>query len=176
MATLKLLSCFQKETRALIAFLPLATKIKSDLVPELENLGNEIYQLHHQFLDALFILECEEEKLKVLQGKSTAIPIEEILEKFLESYSDTLNARHTTYEKGKKISIENKDQMIAQHKIHLESLFKQLNTHERLTEEDVQERIDAAEVLTLKLQEKKDDLTMKLGDLAEFMRRPLGIR
>lgn len=175
-AAVGLLSYFQKETRDLIAFLPLASQIKTDLEPELENLGNEICQMHHQFLDALFILECEEEKLKVLQGESTAIPIEEILEKFLESYSDTLDARHTTYEKGKKIPIENKPQMIAQHKIHLESLFKQLNTHESQSLEDIQERVDAAEALTHKLQERKADLSMKLGDLAEFLRRSLGIR
>jgi len=173
-ATLMLASYLRQETRALMAFLPLAPQVNAEVQAAKEHLENTICQLYYSNIDAGFILECEKAKLKVLNGESEAIPREELIDNFLGSYTAMAKARSVNFENGKKVtySKEKRAEMIDAYKIHLESTFNRLNSDDQ-TIEEVRESIEAFEVLGEKLFEERIALNEIVSDLNIFLTSPL---
>ena len=174
-ATLMLASYLRQETRALMAFLPLAPQVNAEVQAAKEHLENTICQLYYSNIDAGFILEFEKEKLKVLKGETQEIPKEELIGAFLDSYTAMLKARDSTFENGKKVTYtkETRAEMIDAYEVHLENTFNRLNSNDNQTIEEVKENVAAFEALGEKLFDARIALNETVSDLNIFLTSPL---
>lgn len=175
-ASFKLFSYFFQETRQLIAFLPLVKEIKPALEAEIENLEKEVFSLHNEMLDTLFIMEYEEEVLKVLEGESPTLSKEALFEKFLASYSATMAARKYVYHQGEKRALDDQEtqaKILASYREHLEGIFGRLEALPKESTETVQKRILFAHDHIERLIKRKTQLTETSQAIAEFLESPL---
>lgn len=176
-AAVKMLSYVQKETRALVALLPLANKIKEEVTQELENLSEGICEDYHQILDKLFLQECYQEHLKVINGESPEIPREKLIEDYMEAFHDTIKARNTGYLNGERVSLDSeeiREALLTAKRKNLEALLSEFHGDGADTVEETQSRIDAIQITIDVLFESKRAKNEVLNELCEFISRPLG--
>lgn len=175
-AAVKMLSYVQSETRALVALLPLASKIKDEVTQELEKLSEGICEDYHQILEKLFLQECYQEHQKVLSGESSEIPRERLIADYMEAFEDTIKARNTGYLNGERVSLDSqevREALLTAKRKNLEALLSEFNGEGADTVEETQSRIDAIQITIDALLESKRAKNEVLNELCEFISRPL---
>lgn len=172
----KMLSYVQSETRALVALLPLTSKIKDEVTQQLESLTEEICEDYHQILDKLFLQECYQEHLKVLSGESLEIPHERLIADYMGAFEDTIKARNTGFLNGQRVSLDSqevREALLTAKRKNLEALLSEFNGDGADTIEETQSRIDAIQITIDVLLESKRAKNEVLNELCEFISRPL---